>query len=79
MLEELERLRTKALHILTLEINNLQIEVGKGKLGASGKDLVAYIKLLNELVDLQKKAAKDLPALPQEELERLVRELIEKK
>ena len=61
---DIEKLQDKALEILRREINNLFKDSSNGKLGAAGaRDLVAYIKLLDELAVQQKAAAAEAAIL----------------
>ncbi len=66
---DLTEMLDKCSLVLTREIHNLLLESAKGKLNkGSAGDLVAYLKLLNEIKQEQEKK---LANLTDEELERL--------
>lgn len=73
---DVDALLDKSGQILAREIRNIMIESSRGKLGpASARDLVAYLKLLNEL---KMEQAASLSKMTDEELSRLASEKLDK-
>jgi hypothetical protein len=73
---DVDLLLEKSGQILAREIRNIMIESSRGKLNAaSSRDLVAYLKLLNELKNEQQDA---LANMSDEELRKLALEKLDK-
>jgi ribosomal protein L29 len=73
----LESLLNRSLEILKREITNLMMASANGKLnGTSGRDLVAYVKLLS---DLQNKKSDELSEMSDEDLEKVLKDVKSKR
>lgn len=76
----LEELLDKATEAVRRDLNHIFISVSNSKLSpTSARDLVAYVKLLSDILDRQAKEAKGLAAASDDELKALARSLVEEK
>jgi NAD-dependent DNA ligase len=74
---DLQDLLEKATEAVRRDLNHIFSAVSIEKLGATdARDLVAYVKLLSDLQDIQSKAAKNLPAMSEEALKGLAKQLV---
>lgn len=75
-----KELLEKAREAMRRDINHIFVEVAGKKLApASARDLVAYVKLLSEVVEEESEDTKDLEKLPDSELKELAKKLIDDK
>lgn len=75
-----KELLEKAREAMRRDINHIFVEVAGRKLApASARDLVAYVKLLSEVVEEESEDTKDLEKLPDSELKELAKKLIDDK
>lgn len=76
--EDLSKLLKKAGDAVKKDINHIYLEVSTRKLSdKSARDLVAYVKLLSDLAKTQKEKKEELASVPDEELQRLAKELLD--
>lgn len=77
-MEDLNKLLKKASDAVKKDINHIYTEVSTRKLSdKSARDLVAYVKLLNDLSKAQKESKEELASVPDEELKKLAKELLD--
>jgi len=77
-MEDLSKLLKKASDAVKRDINHIYTEVSTRKLSAtSSRDLVAYVKLLSDISKVQKQQKEELAAVPDEELKKLAKELLD--
>lgn len=77
-MEDLSKLLKKASEAVRRDINHIYQEVSTRKLSdKSARDLVAYVKLLNDLSKMQEKEKDQLSAVPDDELKKLAKELLD--
>lgn len=73
----MDDLKNKALAILRMDLNHLYSEVCKGKLSASSaRDLISYVKQMNDEEDAADEQAKKAKKYSTEELEAMAKELL---
>lgn len=71
---DLNQLLDKATEAVRRDLRHIFEEVSKGKLSApSSRDLVAYIKLLTDVLDYDKESEDSLKKLSEEELKTLAK------
>lgn len=76
-MDDLNKLLKKASDAVKRDINHIYLEVSTRKLSdKSARDLVAYVKLLSDLAKAQKDAKEELAAVPDEDLKKLAKELL---
>lgn len=76
-MDDLSKLLKKASDAVKRDINHIYLEVSTRKLSdKSARDLVAYVKLLSDLAKAQKDAKEELAAVPDDELKKLAKELL---
>lgn len=76
-MDDLSSLLEKAAEAVRRDLNHIFSEVTNRKLSpASSRDLVAYTKLLSDVLDRQKEANDEVNSKTEEELKELVKELI---
>lgn len=76
-MEDLSKLLKKASDAVKKDINHIYLEVSSRKLSdKSARDLVAYVKLLSDLAKSQKEKKEELSSVPDDELQRLAKELL---
>lgn len=76
-MEDLNKLLRKASDAVKRDINHIYSEVSTRKLSdKSARDLVAYVKLLSDLAKAQKDAKEELATVPDEDLKKLAKELL---
>lgn len=77
-MDDLNKLLKKASDAVKKDINHIYLEVSTRKLSdKSARDLVAYVKLLSDLSKAQKEKKEELAAVPDDELQRLAKELLD--
>jgi Asp-tRNA(Asn)/Glu-tRNA(Gln) amidotransferase B subunit len=75
--DDLNKLLKKASDAVKRDINHIYQEVSTRKLSdKSARDLVAYVKLLTDLSKAQKEQKEELAAVPDDELKKLAKELL---
>lgn len=76
-MDDLSKLLKKASDAVKRDINHIYLEVSNRKLSdKSARDLVAYVKLLSDLAKTQKEKKEELASVPDDELQKLAKELL---
>lgn len=76
-MENLHELLNKAAEAVRRDLNHIFSEVSLSKLSASSsRDLVAYVKLLSDVLDKQQEEIKDLATKSEDELKKMATELL---